>query len=200
MQQEAAAPSEEPAARPRFIVPSPATDTDSDDDVPQSAQGPNGQHRCNSDNAEEATISIPIVHAEIVQTAGPDDSASHRDLLHPACIAQLHEEDGGHEVEEEAEESDSELRDTGRKRRRRLPDGIRRPRMHWRTLEVISRSEHSDEEIQNRLNEIARTVYEKAGTAYPPSIFDISDLFLYLRQATNSFVCFQLRILASKTL
>jgi len=176
MQQEAAAPSEEPAARPRFIVPSPASDIDSDDDVPQSAQGPNGQHRCNSDNAEEATISIPIVHAEIVQTAGPDDSASHRDLLHPACIAQLHEEDGGHEVEEEAEESDSELRDTGRKRRR-LPDGIRRPRMHWRTLEVISRSEHSDEEIQNCLNLIASNVYEKAGTAYPPgSLFLIITL------------------------
>jgi hypothetical protein len=65
----------------------------------------------------------------------------------------------------------------GPNRRRKNRAGIRRPRMVWRTIEVIPRSENSDEEIQNRLNKIASSVYEQAGTAYPPgSLFLIINL------------------------
>ena len=168
---EEASPLQQTALQSRFIIPSPVNATESDEDVPPSAQDPNAQHGGNSDNAQgAATISIPTVQAEMVQIAGPDDSARKSDVLYPAKIQESVEEDGGHEEEEEGDESDSELGDTGMKRRRKLREGIRRPRMCWRTVEVIDRSQSSDEDIQNRLNEIAISVYEKAGTAYPPGL------------------------------
>ena len=156
---------DEAAPRPPFTIPSPVPLTESEEDEqPHSAQDPNAQPCGNSDNAAEATISIPIVQAVMAETAG-------RELLHPANTAELGEEDDVDNVEEAGNESESEHIDGHRKRRSRgAADKIRRPRMHWSILETLNRTEHSDEEIQIRLNDIARTVYEKAGTAYPPGL------------------------------
>ena len=151
-----------------FVVPSPGSITESNEEVPHSAQVPVLEHVDNSDNGDGApTISIPTVQAQI---AAPDDSArdSGRDLCHPANYQEWDENECENEAADEAEESDSEL--VGTKRRRKNRAGIRRSRMVWRTIEVIPRSENSDEEIQNRLNKIASTVYEQAGTAYPPGL------------------------------
>ncbi len=79
----------------------------------------------------------------------------------------LAEKDCDNEAEDEADESDSELGNVGRKRRRKTGEVIRKPRLSWRTIQIISRSENSDEEIQNRSKEIASPVYKQAGTAYP---------------------------------
>jgi hypothetical protein len=130
----------------------------------------------------------------MAQTAGPDDSASHRDFLHPANIQELAEKDCDNEAEDEADESESELGNVGRKRRRNNAEVIRKPRLFWRTTQVIPRSENSDEEIQNSLNEIASSLYEQAGTAYPPgSLFLIINLrylgfFRFVHEATNCFI------------
>jgi len=78
----------EAAPRPPFNIPSPVPLTESDEDVqPSSEQDPNAQPCGNSDNTEGATISNPTVQAEMVQTAGPEDSTGHSELLHPANIA-----------------------------------------------------------------------------------------------------------------
>ena len=171
---EEAPPSERTALSLGLVVPSPVPMTESDEEeAPQSAQVPVDD---NSDNAEGAAI--PIVQAVLVQTAARDDSetaACHRDRLHPANVQDSDHNDCENEAADEAEGSDSELVVT--KRRRNNPAGICRPRAVWRALEVIPRSENSDEEIQNRLNLIASTVYEHAGTAYPPgSLFMIINL------------------------
>ena len=72
---EEAAPLERTALSLGLVVPSPVPMTESDEEQPQSAQVSNAQDVGNSDNAEgAATISIAIVQARMVQTAGPDDS------------------------------------------------------------------------------------------------------------------------------
>jgi hypothetical protein len=73
---------EEAAPQPPFNIPSPVCDTDSDEDDPPSAQDPYAQPCGNSDNAEAATTSIPTVQAQMIQTAGPHDSATN---IHPFC-------------------------------------------------------------------------------------------------------------------
>ena len=180
---EEAAPLKRTALSLGLVVPSPVEMTESDEEQPQSAQVSNAQDVGNSDNAEgAATISIPIVQARMVQTAGPDDSGSHRDRLHPANFQELNPEDCDNEAEDEADPAESELEDVGTKRRRKKNgDIIRRPRMSWRTIDVIPRSENSDEEIQNRLNEIASSVYEHAGTAYPPGSLSMTKKLRYFR-------------------
>ena len=145
---EEALPSERTALSLGLVVPSPVPMTESDEEAPQSAQVP---YDDNSDNAEGAAI--PTVQAELAQTAARDDSetaACHRDRLHPANVQDSDHNDCENEAADEADGSDSELVVT--KRRRNNPAGIRRPHAVWRTLEVIPRSENSDEEIQNRLN------------------------------------------------
>jgi hypothetical protein len=175
---EEAAPLERTALSLGLVVPSPVPMTESDEEQPQSAQVSNAQDVGNSDNAEgAATISIPIVQARMVQTAGPDDSGSHTDRLHPANFQELDPADA---AEDEADPAESELEDVGTKRRRKKNgDIIRRPRMGWRSVEVISRSENSDEDIQKRLNEIASSVYEQAGTAYPPGSLSMTKNLRY---------------------
>jgi hypothetical protein len=107
---DAAALLEQTALRMRLILPSPVPLTESDEDVqPSSVQDPNAQPCGNSDNAEGATISNPPVQAEMAQTAGPEDSTGHRELLHQANIAELAEKYCDNEAEDEADESDSEL-------------------------------------------------------------------------------------------
>jgi hypothetical protein len=166
------------AERPPLIIPSPVDDTDSDEQAPQSAQDPSVQaeHGGNSDNGKGETISGPneTVHDDMVQIAGGDEP------LHPACLAQLAEEDGEDHVNAD---TDSELEDGARKRRRNR-HGVRRARIPWRTLEVIDRSQHSDEEIQIRLNELACTLYEKAGTSYPPGLLSFILIQISLRFAS----------------
>ena len=105
-----AAQLDEEAPLPPFIIPSPVPLTESDEDIqPSSAQDPNAQPCGNSDNAEGATISNPPVQAEMAQTAGPEDSTGHSELLHPANIVEYAEKYCDNEEEDEADESDSEL-------------------------------------------------------------------------------------------
>ena len=164
-------------ARPPFVIPSPVHFTDSDEEAPHSAQDPNvhAEHGGNSDTGEGATISGgPAVQAEKVQrqmTAVGDDS----EAIYPAYLAEMAEEDAG-DVDQETE-SDTEQ---GARKRRRNRCGVRRARIPWKTVEVIDQFQHSDAEIQIRLNEIAFTLYEKAGTPYPPGllyVFFISAIF-----------------------
>jgi hypothetical protein len=168
-------------ARPPFNIPSPVELTESDEEAPHSAQDPNvpaekggnSEHVGNSDNREGATISgSPAVHAEIVQrqqTTVRDES----EALYSAHLAEMAEEDAD-DVDQDIE-SETER---GARKRRRNRCGVRRARIAWKTIEVIDRSQLSDAEIQNRLNEIATTIYEKAGTAYPPGL-----LYLFLISA-----------------
>ena len=110
----------------------------------------------------------PAVQAEFVQclqTTVAYDSATFAEPLHPAYLAQMADEDADH-VDKY---TDSELED-GAKKRRKNRCGIRRPRMPWRTVEVIDRSQHSDAEVQNRINELTCTLYEKAGISHPPGL------------------------------
>ena len=162
---------EEQAEPPRLIIPTPFDLTDSEEEAPQSAQDPNvhAEHGGKSDHGQGATIlGGPAVQAEFVQclqTTVADESATFAEPLHPAYLAQMADEDADH-VDQY---TDSELED-GATKRRRNRCGIRRARIPWRIVEVIDRSQHSDAEVQNRLNELACNIYEKAGTLYPPGL------------------------------
>ena len=151
---------EEQAEPPRLIIPTPFDLTDSEEEAPQSAQDPNVQG--------VTILGGPAVQAEFVQclqTTVADESATFAEPLHPAYLAQMADEDADH-VDQY---TDSDLED-GATKRRRNRCGIRRARIPWRTVEVIDRSQHSDAEVQNRINELACTLYEKAGTLYPPGL------------------------------
>ena len=154
-------------ARPPFNIPTPVDLPESDEEAQHSAQDPNvhAEHGCNSDNGEGATISGgPVLQAEMVhrqQTAGGNDT----EALYPAYLAEMADE-----VADDVDQDTESETEQGARKRRRNRCGVRRKCIQWKKVEVIDRSHLSDAEIQIRLNEIATTIYEKAGTAYPPGL------------------------------